>query len=687
MTPAEIDALVAKKRSELGIPSDAAGIKSNDVYTTPVVPGNTSQSQNLSPSDIDQMTHSAQLSVDANKKPLFSSMSDIGQSAEKGTMEGLTGAADLLLGSARTLGPLFGIGETGYTPFQMNNPPRDKNGNFNWKSLIPTGFDSPISEEAQKLLPDVYNYKPTSYAGDLTQTATSMLPGMAFPAGEVGGPLVKLGSRFVRNVAAPAIGSEVAGNIAHEYLPQYEGAARFLGGIGGGLLSAVPEMAARSAIGHAGEEFPLAQETVDLLRSRGINPSVGSLYGLPKLRDIEGSVTGGQFGPSTITNQFTDAVAQTLGLPRGSKLTFTHNDPSGNMVEGTINAHKKSLGNIYDYIHGSTDVTFDKSDAQSIIDSIKLWRAANNLAPNRVPPVEISTLLNKVERSSNSGVPIPAGDLQNFRTQLNALAKKGVMIASDVKSVLDNALGRELQASGRSEDYDLWLNTNRKWRDTLAVQEAVERAPSQIDRMHGTVTPEALLGVLQSHGFGPNEPLMRLSEGAQRSGSSFNGPRAVIQHGRGAASIGDIAKSVLAGTFPSAYLLKYGMPSDIPSALKAAGVVLGAAGVKVGSNFAKKLGRKYLASNAGQRYAEGLATTHPNSVLAPSMVAAELGSGPDDRTQRKAGGRVADHLTAADQLVRAAERAKKGQSAQTEALLQQPDSAVAHALEVANRSI
>jgi hypothetical protein len=53
----------------------------------------------------------------------------------------------------------------------------------------------------------------------------------------------------------------------------------------------------------------------------------------------------------------------------------------------------------------------------------------------------------------------------------------------------------------------------------------------------------------------------------------------------------------------------------------------------------------------------------------------------------KRGGRVADHLTAADQLVRAAERAKKGQSAQTEALLQQPDSVVAHALEVANRSI
>ena len=59
----------------------------------------------------------------------------------------------------------------------------------------------------------------------------------------------------------------------------------------------------------------------------------------------------------------------------------------------------------------------------------------------------------------------------------------------------------------------------------------------------------------------------------------------------------------------------------------------------------------------------------------------------EDRAQRKSGGRVSTHDAAADQLVRAAERAKKGQSAQTEALLQQPDNAVAHALEVANRSI
>ena len=58
-----------------------------------------------------------------------------------------------------------------------------------------------------------------------------------------------------------------------------------------------------------------------------------------------------------------------------------------------------------------------------------------------------------------------------------------------------------------------------------------------------------------------------------------------------------------------------------------------------------------------------------------------------DRAERKAGGRVSSHEADADQLVRAAERAKKGWSAQTEPLLNHSDESVVHALEVANRSI
>ena len=72
----------------------------------------------------------------------------------------------------------------------------------------------------------------------------------------------------------------------------------------------------------------------------------------------------------------------------------------------------------------------------------------------------------------------------------------------------------------------------------------------------------------------------------------------------------------------------------------------------------------------------------------PGVVAPAVGYVTDTREGRKSGGRVdASHEKLADQLVMAAERAKKGISKGTESLLELPDNHIAHALEVANRSI
>ena len=94
------------------------------------------------------------------------------------------------------------------------------------------------------------------------------------------------------------------------------------------------------------------------------------------------------------------------------------------------------------------------------------------------------------------------------------------------------------------------------------------------------------------------------------------------------------------------------------------------------------LGRAERAVNTGARRA---ADKFAPPVL--TNVASQIGSALDDRQNRKTGGRVSTHDMEADQLVRAAERAKKGWSEETEPLLNQSDDAVAHALEVANRSI
>jgi hypothetical protein len=81
---------------------------------------------------------------------------------------------------------------------------------------------------------------------------------------------------------------------------------------------------------------------------------------------------------------------------------------------------------------------------------------------------------------------------------------------------------------------------------------------------------------------------------------------------------------------------------------------------------------------------ESLVNAIPKPPAVATNVLSQIGQ---EREGRKSGGRVSKHEADADQLVRAAERAKKGWSAQTEPLLNQSDEAVAKALEVANRSI
>lgn len=78
--------------------------------------------------------------------------------------------------------------------------------------------------------------------------------------------------------------------------------------------------------------------------------------------------------------------------------------------------------------------------------------------------------------------------------------------------------------------------------------------------------------------------------------------------------------------------------------------------------------------------------TPPQVAMKPASMMGNLEEEPQPAPFKR-GGAVKSHDVAADQLVRAAERAKKGWSAETEPLLNQSDDAVAHALEVANRSI
>ena len=130
-----------------------------------------------------------------------------------------------------------------------------------------------------------------------------------------------------------------------------------------------------------------------------------------------------------------------------------------------------------------------------------------------------------------------------------------------------------------------------------------------------------------------------------------------------------------------------GMGFGLKPALIGAGTtglsLLGRAAYNAAKN--SKLGTK-IGQDISRR--QGIYGNVPIAPITAAPAVTETGNYIEQPAPYKRGGRVASaHEHAADQLVRAAERAKKGWSEETEPLLNQSDDAVAHALEVANRSI
>ena len=204
-----------------------------------------------------------------------------------------------------------------------------------------------------------------------------------------------------------------------------------------------------------------------------------------------------------------------------------------------------------------------------------------------------------------------------------------------------------------------------RWQDWLSEMKDIQTTLGASDRTSETARIAKLLSTAKS-----SDKMALLKELAEKT------------------EAGQALPYMVAGASVSKFLPPYLQGAGLMGAgMIASGGLHGAAAAALGSpriagmsNYA--LGR---AGAAGDRAAR-VAGMYPS---AATNLSAQFGNQQleEQRVGRKAGGRVGGHEAAADQLVRAAERAKKDLGRSTEPLLSQSDDTVAHALEVANRSI
>lgn len=544
-------------------------------------------------------------------------------------------------------------------------------------------FDTSFREGMSDLSGGFSERKPETtlgrYAGTVGEFAPAALAASLTGGGTLAAQAARAGTTLATQALLPGVASEALGQYAEgSDKPWMEPAARLAGALLGGIGANKLENAVRGTISPGGGAAASDLADAARLRDLGVPVSAGQATKNSGILGAEADTAAGQamFGAAPDSAQaqaFTGASMRHIGssadLATPEAMSDAKNAIIGNM--------KGSVSGVV--VQPSMKIASDVADAARYYKSM-------------TPKGEVGTVFKDIIKKMSSGQPLKAEELVSWRSNLGDLLSSGNSgvrgTAFRLRSIIDDAIETELNNIGQPQRFQQWKTSRDQYRNYLAIRDALK--VSQQTGVNGIITPKQLMealarqskddlvtgsrgeiGELATLGLKGMRPLPSHSkQGLIESATSAAGPLATA----GAAGWGALQGAQFMGLNP--LLTALGTTTAVATPLVSA---------------AKQALRRYAMNPKVQGYLENQLVNpisgRSNLGTAMGAAKASLPSDLEDRQGRKAGGRVSTHDAAADQLVRAAERAKKGQSAQTEALLQQPDNAVAHALEVANRSI
>jgi hypothetical protein len=307
------------------------------------------------------------------------------------------------------------------------------------------------------------------------------------------------------------------------------------------------------------------------------------------------------------------------------------------------------------------------SEANTIINNRGLMSAIDHAGD---PSVKDS--LKYMAAHVNSSAPLTAAEINKMRSAAWELSvQPGVNMPAKAAAIqfgkfFDNVIENRLKDAGFSDAFDAYKAARGKYANFVLIDGAIQNSgvPSRM-----TFSPADL--AISSHTVpGASGELKTVIDDAV----SY-----MLQHSPDQAARVSSHADRLTNALSNYGMLSMGSPlmANIQAGLKAGSAFSRALHPLAMTNVGQSVMRN-LAKDVGKPYAP---------LLAPAFTSAAGDYQQNYPMGRKRGGRVSSHEADADQLVRAAERAKKGWGKETEPLLNQSDDAVAHALEVANRSI
>jgi hypothetical protein len=544
-------------------------------------------------------------------------------------------------------------------------------------------FDTSFREGMSDLSGGFSERKPETTLGRYAGTVGEFAPGVIGAAltggGSLGAQAARAGTKFATQAVLPGVASEALGQyVEGSDKPYLEPAARIAGALLGGFGANKLEKAVRGTISPGGGALASDLADAKRLRELGVDVSAGQATKNKGILAAEADTPAGQamFGAAPDSAQaqaFTGASMRHIGS--NSDLATP---------QAMADAKNAILGNMKGSVAGVV-VQPRLKTVSDVADAAKYFKSMT-------PKGEVGTVFKDIVKKMSSGKPIPAEELVAWRSNMGDLLSSGNAgvrgTAFRLRSAIDDAIETELNALGQPHRYDQWVTSRDQYRNYLAISDALK--VSQQTGVNGIITPKQLMDALARQSkdaiiTGTRGEIGELANLGVKHLKPLpaQGSQGILGKATNAAGPLGAAAGAGWGALQGAQFMGF---SPLMSAIST-----GAAVATPLAIAAKNAARSYAMNPKVQKYLK-------NQLVNPSTGATNLGSAIsagkyslpsalDERAGRKSGGRVSKHEADADQLVRSAERAKKGWSATTEPLLNQSDEAVAKALEVANRSI
>lgn len=224
---------------------------------------------------------------------------------------------------------------------------------------------------------------------------------------------------------------------------------------------------------------PVDTEAARKLADEGVTLTAGQRVDSDDLRYIEASRPATTEVVKEQANQFTRAALRRIGVDADAAT------PDVMFKAG------QDIGRDFNMLAASNRITPDATLNNAV------RSAVNEYADNSTTGViaGIKKTANMIDAYVKSNRPITGTQYQQWRSQLGRLSVKGEsqqakQAARDILKALDDAMERTLTAAGREEEILAYRAARAKWRDYLAIADAVDGAG--VNAARGVVTPQNL---------------------------------------------------------------------------------------------------------------------------------------------------------------------------------------------------